>query len=140
GSSHDPDTLSLRQDRLKLASVSGRVKWTRAWNPTFGAASSRRAAAQVRQVVHAQTLGDFPQPGSAGGEETARQPARGQLLQPRLPVLGVASQPLEAPGQLTGDHGFALAEQPPGVLRQEQVIAQRESFDDPTSLGPRPDR
>ena len=36
-----------------------------------GAASSHRAAAQVRQVVHAQTLGDFPQPGTAGGEETA---------------------------------------------------------------------
>ena len=56
-----------------------------------------------------------PQPGSAGGEETAQQPACGQLPQPRLPVLGVAAQPLEDPGQLTGDHGFALAEQPPGV-------------------------
>ncbi len=88
------------------------------------AASSRRAAAQVRQVVHAQTLGDFPQPGTAGGEETAQQPACGQLPQPRLPVLGVTPQPLEHPGQLTGDHGFALAEQPPGVLHQEQVIAQ----------------
>jgi len=69
-------------------------------------------------MVHAQTLGDFPQPGSAGGEETAQQPACRQLLQPRLPVLGVAPQPLEDPGQLTGDHGFALAEQPPGVLQQ----------------------
>jgi len=86
--------------------------------PSLRAASPRRAAAQVRQVVHAQTLGDFPQPGSAGGEETAQQPARGQLPQPRLPVLGVAPQPLEDPGQLTGDHGFALAEQPPGVLQQ----------------------
>src|SRR5208337_1961412 len=131
GSSHDPDTLSLRQDRLKLASVSGRVKWTRAWNPAFGAASSRRAAAQVRQVVHAQTLGDFPQPGPAGGEEAGQQPARGQLLQPRLPVFGVAPQPLENPGQLAGDHGFALAEQPPGVFHQEQVIAERESFEHP---------
>src|SRR5208283_4242156 len=105
------------------------VKWRRAWYSAFGAASSRRAAAQVRQVVHAQTLGDFPQPGSAGGKETAQQPARGQLLQPRLPVLGVSPQPLEDTGQLTGDHGFALAEQPPGVLHQEQVIVQRESFD-----------
>ncbi len=68
-SSHDPDILSLRQDRRNLASVSGRVKWRRAWNPAFGAGSSRRAAAQVRQMVHAQTLGDFPQPGTAGGEE-----------------------------------------------------------------------
>src|SRR5208337_565493 len=115
---HDPDILSLRQDRPSLANVSERVKWRRAWIPAFGAASSRRAAAQVRQVVHAQPLGDFPQPGSAGGEETAQQPACGQLLQPRLPVLGVTSQPLEDPGQLTGDHGFALAEQPPGVLQQ----------------------
>src|SRR5271157_1859491 len=125
---HDRDIHSLRQDRRNLASVSGRVKWRRAWNPAFGAASSRRAAAQVRQVVHAQTLGNFPQPGSAGGEETAQQPARGQLPQPRLPVLGVAAQPLEDPGQLTGDRGFARAEQPPGILHQEQVIAQRESL------------
>src|SRR5208283_5929958 len=110
-------------DRRTLAGVSRRVKWRRAWNPACGAASSRRAAAQVRQVVHAQTPGDFPQPGSAGGEETAQQPARGQLLQPTLPVFGVAPQPLEDPRQLTGDHGFALAEQPPGVLHQEQVIA-----------------
>jgi hypothetical protein len=50
---------------------------------TFDTASSRRAAAQVRQVAHAQALGNFPQPGSAGGEETAQQPASGQLLQPR---------------------------------------------------------
>src|SRR5271157_1436051 len=123
-----------------LAAVSGRVKWRRAWNPACGAASSRRAAAQVRQVVDAQTLGDFPQPGSAGGEESAQQPARGQLLQPTLPVLGVAPQPLEDPGQLTGDRGFAFAEHPPGVLHQKQVIAQRESFEHPTSPGPPPDR
>jgi len=51
-------------------------------NPTFRSASTRRAAAQVRQVSHAQTLGDFSQPGPAGGEETAQQPAFGQLLQP----------------------------------------------------------
>jgi hypothetical protein len=70
-------------------------------------------------------------PGTAGGEETAQQPACGQLPQPRLPVLGVTFQPLEDPGQLTGDHGFALAEQPPGVLHQQHVIAQRESFEHP---------
>src|SRR5208282_460707 len=86
-----------------------------------------------------RNLASVSQPGSAGGKETAQQPARGQLLQPRLPVLGVAAQPLEDPGQLTGDHGFALAEQPPGVLHQEQVIAQRESFEHPTSPGPPPD-
>ena len=97
----------------------------------MGAASSRREAAQVRQMVHAQTLGDFPQPGSAGGEETAQQPACGQLPQPRLLLLGVAAQPLEDPGHLTGDHGFALAEQPPGVFHQKHVIAQRESFEHP---------
>ncbi len=48
-------------------------------------------------MVHARPLGDFPQPGTAGGEETARQPAGGQLPQPRLSVLGVAPQPLEDP-------------------------------------------
>jgi len=90
----------------------------------LGEGSSRRAAAQVRQVVHAQTFGDLPQPGSAGGEEAAQQPASGQLLQSRLPVLGGAPEPLEDPGELSGDHGFARAEQPPGVLHQEQVIAQ----------------
>ena len=58
---------------------------------------ARCATAQVRQVVHAQTLGDFPQPGSAGGKETAQQPARGRLLQLCLPVLGVAAQPLKIP-------------------------------------------
>src|SRR5271157_1663414 len=133
---HCPDILSLRQNCPSLASVSGcgcetQVKWRRAWNPAFGAASSRRAATQVRQVVHARTLGDFPQSGSAGSEETAQQPACGQLPQPRLPVLGITPQTLEDPGQLTGDHGFALAEQPPGVLHQKQVIAQRESFEHP---------
>jgi hypothetical protein len=61
--------------------------------------------------VQAQTLGAFPQPGSAGGEESARQPARGQLPQPRLPVLGVAAHPLKDHGQATGDRGYALAEQ-----------------------------
>ncbi len=88
----------------------------------LGAGSSRRAAAQVGQAVHAQTIGDFPQPGSAGGEEAAQQPPRGQLLQSRLPVLGVAPEPLEDPVQLSGDQGFARAEQPPGVLHQEQVM------------------
>src|SRR5208282_4812472 len=34
---------------------------------------------------------------------------------------------------------LCLAEQPPGVLHQEQVIAQRESFEHPTSPGPPPD-
>jgi hypothetical protein len=43
----------------------------------YGLVSTRRAAAQVRQVVHAQSFGDFPQPGSASGEEKAEQPARG---------------------------------------------------------------
>ncbi len=46
-------------------------------------------------------------------------------------TFGIAPQPLEDPGQLTGDRGFAFAEHPPGVLHQEQVIAQRESFDHP---------
>ncbi len=61
----------------------------------------------------------LPATGHGWRRRTAQQPARGQLLQPRLPVLGVAPEPLEDAGQLTGDHGFAFAEQPPGVLHQK---------------------
>ncbi len=100
-------------------------------NPSLGAASSRRAATQVHQVVHAETFGNLPQPGSVGGEEAAQQPAGGQPPHPRLPVLDVAPQPLEDPGQFSGDHGFVLSELSPGVLHQVQVIAQRESCDRP---------
>ena len=54
-------------------------EWRRAWNPAFGSASSRRAAAQVRQVVHAQTLGDFPATGLGwrrrNGPATGPRPA-----------------------------------------------------------------
>src|SRR5208282_717986 len=59
---HDPDIDSLRQDRRNLASVFGRVKWRRAWNPAFGAVSAPRS-----------------RPGSPGG---ARPDAR------RLPATG----------------------------------------------------
>ena len=103
--------------------------------PWFGhpltTSSSHLAAAQVCQVVHAQVLGDFLQPGSAGGEVTAQQPASGQLLQSCLPVLRVAPLAFQGTGQLGGDHGFSFAEQPPGVLQQQKVVAQRESFDHP---------
>ncbi len=103
--------------RRTLASVARRVKWRRAWNRPSG---RRHPAAQPPRFARrctAQTPGDFPQPGSAGGEETAQQTARGQLHKPRLPVLGVAAQPLEDHGQLTTDHSFALAEQPTRVTR-----------------------
>ncbi len=88
--------------------------------------------------VSRPALGDFSQPGSAGGEEAAQQPACGQLLQPRLPVLRATPQPFENPCQLAGDHGFACAEQPPGVLNQEQVAAQRESLEHTFMCGIKP--
>ncbi len=67
-------------------------------NPSLGASSSRRAATQIRQVVHAETFGNLPQPGSAGGEEAAQQPAGGQLPHPRLPGLDVEWLGRVAPG------------------------------------------
>ncbi len=36
---------------------------------------------------------------------------KASLRQLSLPVLGVGPQPFKDPGQLTGDHGSALAEQ-----------------------------
>jgi len=86
-----PDTSTRRGVGSSAAGVKPERNRNLDDSPTFRKASSHRAAAQVRQVSHAQALGDFPQPGSAGGEETAQQPACGQLLQPRLPVLGVAA-------------------------------------------------
>ena len=100
-------------------------------NRELSLAPRHRAAhpAQVRQVVHAQSRGGFSQTRPAGGKEPAQQRARGQLLQPRVPALRVASQPLEDPRQVGGDRGLALAEESPGVLDQQQVITQRESLD-----------
>jgi hypothetical protein len=46
--------------------------WTFDQDPTINTVSTHRAAAQVRQVSHAQVRGDFPQPGSTRREETAR--------------------------------------------------------------------
>ena len=57
-------------------------------NPAFCAAH-RNATAQF-QVVHAQTLGDFPQPGSMAAKNLPIT-ARGKLQQTSLPVLGVTS-------------------------------------------------
>ena len=59
---------------------------------------SRRASAQVRQVMHAQAGRHFPQSLAAGREESAQQPALAQLLQPRPPALRAAAQPIEDPG------------------------------------------
>ena len=51
-----------------------------------------RTSAQVGHVSHAQALGHFRQPGSAGGEESAEQLTRAEFLQPELPALGIAPQ------------------------------------------------
>ena len=72
-----------------------------------------RASGQVGEVPHAKPFSDLSETLSAGREEAAEQPASGQLLQPGLPVLRVAPQPIEDLGQLTRDHSFPVVEDRP---------------------------
>ena len=92
-----------------------------------------RAAAQVGQVVHAALLRHRTQPLPRDREEPAQQPAAAplELLQPRLPAIRTAADPLQDLGHLVRDRRFPLAKQPPGVVHQQQVIAQREALDHP---------
>ncbi len=60
--------------------------------------SSRRACAQVRQVMQAQTARHFAQPFSSGREKSAQQSATAEFLQPGPPALRAAAQPLEYAG------------------------------------------
>ena len=69
--------------------------------------------------MHAQALGHFPQPRSRRREE----PSPGQFPQPRLPVLHAAAQPLQDRAQFRRDHRLALAEEPTGVVHQQQLGA-----------------
>jgi len=60
--------------------------------------SSRRACAQVRQVMHTQAARNFGQPFSAGREEAARRSPLAQLRQPGPPALRAAAQPIKDSG------------------------------------------
>ena len=78
----------------------------------FVAASKRRAFRQVGHVLQAQTLGDFPQALPAGREEAAQETAPAQFLEPRLPVLRAAADPVENLGHFTREDCLPL---PPGL-------------------------
>jgi hypothetical protein len=60
----------------------------------------RRAPAEVCQVADLHSGGDFAEPPSAGGEETAEQAAALELLEPGLPALGASAESLEDSCQL----------------------------------------
>jgi hypothetical protein len=94
-------------------------------------ALSRRAAAQVCEVMHSQVCGDFAQALSIGGKESAEQAASLEFLEPGLPGFRACAETFEDPSQLGRDHGFAIAEEPAGVIDQEQVVSQRESAQHP---------
>ncbi len=109
-------------------------EWRRARNPAFGAASSRRAPAQVRQVVYAQTRGGFAQERPAGGEEPAQQSARGQLLQSRLPALGIVAGWEEASALLYQLHAQARLRAFVAHGRVSAHGVERTDFNSPLAL------
>ncbi len=74
------------------------------------------ASAQVRHAAQAETLGDFSESLPAGCEEMTQQTALAQFFQPCLPGFGRRPNSLEDGGDFTRDRGFAVAEQPPGVM------------------------
>jgi hypothetical protein len=63
-------------------------------------ASSSRTTRQVDHVPHAQSLADFAQLRASGREESAEQSVAVEFLQPSLPALSTATQPLEDAGHL----------------------------------------
>ena len=77
-------------------------------------------------MSHAQAFGHLPQRARAGGEESAEQLTRAEFLQPALPALGIAPQPLKDPGQVRRDRSLSFAKEPPGVIDQEEIASQRE--------------
>ena len=87
--------------------------------------SARYAAAQVGDAPQAKPPGDLSEPLPTRQEATAHQPAGAQLLEPRLPGFGARSQPNEDLGYSSRNRRLALAEQPHGVIDQQQVAAQR---------------
>ena len=80
-------------------------------------------------MVHAQASGDFAQPVSAGGEESAEEAALAEFFDAGPPALGAAAEAFEDARELGGDGGLAVAEETAGVIDQEQVAAERESFE-----------
>ena len=81
-----------------------------------------------------------PKPGASGASPSAPPPATRILAVlewwSSARSLSIASSRRHSPavrgsGQFAGDQGFACAEQPPGVLHQEQVVAQRDSLQHP---------
>ena len=91
-------------------------------------ASSRWTTRQVDHALQAEPFGDFPKLRARGREETTQQPSVAELLDPFLPVLGTATQPLEDPGQFRRDRGFAVAKESPGVFDHLDIAPQREAL------------
>jgi hypothetical protein len=108
--------------------------------PKLKFASSRRTASQVCHASHIQPCGDFAQPLSTGGEETAEQSTTAQFVHLSPPALGVTPQPVENSGQLRRDRRLSLAIKPPRVIDQKEIATQRESFQHPlaTRIQPTP--
>jgi hypothetical protein len=67
-------------------------------------------------VVDLHAGGNFAEPPSTGGEESAEQAAAFQLLEPALPALGGAADSLEDARQFGGGPGLAVAEEAAGVI------------------------
>ncbi len=81
---------------------------------------SRRASGEICHVMYPQACGDLAQALSAGGEESAEQPATSQLFEPGPPGLGTALEPIEDSRYLRRDRGLPIAEETPRVLEQHQ--------------------
>jgi hypothetical protein len=107
-------------------------------------ASGCRASGQVGHAPQAQLLGAFFESLPAAREKTAQETTVAQLLQPRLPVIRAAAQTVENLGHFARERRLPLAKKPPGIIHQEQVVAQRESgyhpFTRRTELAPILDR
>jgi hypothetical protein len=76
---------------------------------------TRRHSGQTKDmandVCQIQAFGHFLQLLSAGGEETAEQPALPGFLHPALPVLGTTDEPIKNPGELCRDCGLSVAKE-----------------------------
>jgi hypothetical protein len=77
--------------------------------------SSNRITRQIDRVPDTEAFADFPQFRTGGRKEMAQQPITAEPLCPALPAPAATPQPLEDPGQLRGDRGISLANEPAGV-------------------------
>jgi hypothetical protein len=87
-------------------------------------ALSRRAAAQVSQVMHAQPGSDLAQACASRGEESAKEAAAAELLEPSTPALHAAAESFEDSRYLGRHRGLAVAEKPARVIDQQEIVAQ----------------